>query len=702
MAAMRDGQGQLVFGLDIGTRSIVGTVGYINGIKFHVLAQCIREHDTRAMLDGQIHDIARVGQTITYVKEQLESELNCKLTKVCIAAAGRVLRTITTHAEQKFDEDHEVTAEDVYSLSTLGVEVAYDEFVKSNDTDMKFYCVGYTPMRYYLNGYQIGNLEAHKARSIGIDLIATFLPDDVVDGLYKAVEQAGLEVANMTLEPIAAIQLAIPEKFRMLNMALVDVGAGTSDISITREGTITAYGMIPVAGDSLTEVLVQHCLVDFDTAENIKRRADREESVDYVDIMGLPQTITAQEVKDVLSGHVNEMTEQVASCIRELNGDKAVSAVFVVGGGGIIPGYTESLARQLGIPAERVAIRGQEVMQSVVFENENPRNDSLMVTPIGICLSYYQQSNSFIFVDFNGKHVKLYDNGKLTVADAAVQCELVNEDLFPKRGTALTFKVNGKTRIIRGTPGEAAVIRVNGETADIYSQVHNGDRIQVTTSTAGEAASMELGRLPEMSEKLRVCVNDMGIDLPRTALVNGQLENEFYSIQENDDINVKNYYTVREIAEFMDVPLGGKITVNDIPANTGTRVYENFTLCWNPDAELTYEELEGPEEEEKTTVVEQDSMPGQNPVPEQHPESEQTDDADHMIVIVNNAPTVLFGKDSYVFVDVFSFINFDLKSSQGRTIVTKLNGRDAEYMEPLSEGDKIEIYWKDNKTDERI
>ena len=702
MAAMRDGQGQLVFGLDIGTRSIVGTVGYINGIKFHVLAQCIREHDTRAMLDGQIHDIARVGQTITYVKEQLESELNCKLTKVCIAAAGRVLRTITTHAEQKFDEDHEVTAEDVYSLSTLGVEVAYDEFVKSNDTDMKFYCVGYTPMRYYLNGYQIGNLEAHKARSIGIDLIATFLPDDVVDGLYKAVEQAGLEVANMTLEPIAAIQLAIPEKFRMLNMALVDVGAGTSDISITREGTITAYGMIPVAGDSLTEVLVQHCLVDFDTAENIKRRADREESVDYVDIMGLPQTITAQEVKDVLSGHVNEMTEQVASCIRELNGDKAVSAVFVVGGGGIIPGYTESLARQLGIPAERVAIRGQEVMQSVVFENENPRNDSLMVTPIGICLSYYQQSNSFIFVDFNGKHVKLYDNGKLTVADAAVQCELVNEDLFPKRGTALTFKVNGKTRIIRGTPGEAAVIRVNGETADIYSQVHNGDRIQVTTSTAGEAASMELGRLPEMSEKLRVCVNDMGIDLPRTALVNGKLENEFYSIQENDDITVKNYYTVREIAEFMDVPLGGKITVNDIPANTGTRVYENFTLCWNPDAELTYEELEGPEEEEKTTVVEQDSMPGQNPVPEQHPESEQTDDADHMIVIVNNAPTVLFGKNSYVFVDVFSFINFDLKSSQGRTIVTKLNGRDAEYMEPLSEGDKIEIYWKDNKTDERL
>ncbi len=51
----------------------------------------------------------------------------------------------------------------------------------------------------------------------------------------------------MTLEPIAAINVAIPEAFRMLNIALVDVGAGTSDISITRDGSIIAYGMIPFA-----------------------------------------------------------------------------------------------------------------------------------------------------------------------------------------------------------------------------------------------------------------------------------------------------------------------------------------------------------------------------------------------------------------------------------------------------------------------
>lgn len=692
MAGVREGQGQLVFGLDIGTRSIVGTVGYLGSDRFHVLAQRVKEHETRAMLDGQIHDIGKVGETIRQVKEQLEEDLNRRLTEVCIAAAGRVLRTVTTHVEQSFEQEHEVTEEDVYSLSTMGVERAYEEFQKTNDTDMKFYCVGYTPMRYYMNGYQIGNLEGHKVKNMALDLIATFLPDDVVDGLYKAVELAGLHVANLTLEPIAAIQVAIPEKFRMLNMALVDVGAGTSDISITKDGTITAYGMIPVAGDSLTDILVQHCLVEFDTAERIKREAGVKETVEYEDIMGLPQTIYAEEVAALLEEHVNGMAKQVADCIRELNGEKAVSAVFVVGGGGMIPGYTEALARELGIVKERVAIRGQEVLRAIEFENADSRQDSMMVTPVGICLSYYEQSNNFIFVEFNGKRIKLYDNGKLTVADAAVQSEFSNEDLFPKRGRALTFSVNGKSRIVRGIQGEAALIRVNGENADIHSQVHNGDHIEMVPSTAGDEAVLELGKLAELSEQLHVIVNGTRINLPKTALVNGRLENEFYLIREEDEITVQNSYTVREIADFMDVPLGGGILVNDTPAKPETRIYENFTLSWKSEMDGA-EEL--PETEDTTEAN-----------PETHEEStvgegggtasatENLGENTRMTVIVNGMPVALTGKVDYVFVDVFSFIEFDLSKPAGRNIVTRLNGRNAEYMEPLKEGDVLEIYWE--------
>ncbi len=734
MAGVREKQGQIVFGLDIGTRSIVGTAGYLSNGKFHVLAQYAKEHETRAMLDGQIHDIGKVGATILEVKNHLEEDLNRSLTEVCIAAAGRVLRTVTTYAEMSFESEKEITEEDILSLSTMGVEKAYEEFMSHNEeTDMKFYCVGYTPMRYYMNGYQIGNLEGHKAKKIGIDLIATFLPDDVVDGLYKAVELAGLHVANLTLEPIAAIQVAIPEKFRMLNMALVDVGAGTSDISITKDGTITAYGMIPIAGDSLTDVIVQHCLVEFETAEKIKRSCGEQEVIEYQDIIGLPQTISSKEILELLDSSVDKMTQMVADSIKALNGDKAVSAVFVVGGGGIIPGYTDKLAEKLGIAKERVAIRGKEVMQTIEFEMDKPRKDSMMVTPIGICLSYYEQSNNFIFVEFNGERIKLYDNGKLTVTDAAMQLQFPNEDLFPKRGKALVFEVNGKSRMVRGSLGEASVILVNGDPADLYTQVHGGDRITVTPSTAGEPPTMEIGKLPELSEQLHIYVNGQKIDMPKTANVNGNRENEYYKIQENDVIKISNSYTVKEIAEFLDVPLGGDIRVNDTPAQPDTKVYENFTVSWNPNVELSFAEMFAVQEEdyEEETPVEEAFNVNGVPVETHHAEevpvvasavrqsgvndsailqekavaSEIVSNTESqpvvklprpMSVLVNRMPITMNGKAEYVFVDVFDYIDFDLRASAGRSIVTNLNGRPAIYMEELKDGDVIEIYWKEN------
>ena len=377
--------GQLVFGLDIGTRSIVGTVGYYDGDIFHVVAQKVKEHETRAMLDGQIHDIAQVGQTIKEVKEDLEKQLfDRKLKEVCIAAAGRVLQTTTTSIERELETESVVTSEMIYSLDLAGMEKAYEEFQEKNDTKIKFYCVGYSVVRYYLNGYPIGNLEDHKARTIGAELIATFLPDEVVDGLYRAVQLAGLHVANLTLEPIAAIQVAIPQMYRMLNIALVDVGAGTSDISITRDGSIVAYGMIPSAGDEITEAIAKECLVDFQEAEKIKIGVSKKTVIKYKDIIGIQQTITPTAVAKIAAPVVAGMTKEISNKIKELNGDKPVSAVFVVGGGGKIPGFTDALAKELGIQGARVALRGEEVLKDVDFQIPNVKKDSLLVTPIGI------------------------------------------------------------------------------------------------------------------------------------------------------------------------------------------------------------------------------------------------------------------------------------------------------------------------------
>ena len=690
MAEVNGYAGQLVFGLDIGTRSIVGTVGYKDGDRFVVVAQRVKEHETRAMLDGQIHDINKVGETIRVVKEELEDAIGRKLTEVCIAAAGRVLLTVTTHVEYPYGSDKEIGSEDIYALTSAGVEKAYKEFLESRQSeDMKFYCVGYSVVRFYLNGYPMGNLEGHKARTIGEDLIATFLPEDVVDGLYKAVELAGLSVANMTLEPIAAIQVAIPERFRMLNIALIDVGAGTSDISITNDGCIIAYGMIPVAGDALTEAIAKHCLVDFSTAEKIKREAGDRESVSFEDIMFLPQTMKSSEVLAVTNPIVKDMAKQVSDKIKELNGGKPVSAVIVVGGGGKIPGYTEAVAEELGIARERVALRGEEVMQQIVFE-EDIKKDSLLVTPIGICLNFYEQSNNFIYVSFNDKKIKMYDNNKLTVADAAMQAGFPNDGLFPKRGKALEFTVNGKARMVRGEFGEAAVITVNGNTADINTPVHANDIVEVSRSTAGKKASCTISELPESGDNISVNVNGQKIAMPKFASVNGLLQSGYYEIQENDAVEMLNFYTVKQITEFMDVILDSNmnIYVNNKLADMDTPVYDNFSVIWTlgrMDSVSSQEETQQKEEQNREQEKEQDK----NEEPVQEP-------AVHSIVVlVNKTPVPLEGKTGYIFVDVFDKIDFDLSRPKGKGIVTTLNGRPAQYMEPIHDGDVIEIYWQE-------
>lgn len=748
-----------VFGLDIGTRNVVGTVGYQTDDKeFVVTAQYVKEHETRAMLDGQIHDIGRVAKTIKEVKDELEKQTGQPLEEVCIAAAGRVLKTVTTHVEYEYAQESVVTGEDVHTLNLLGIEKAQEALKEVNDTSYKFYCVGYSTVKFFLNDEVFISLEGHKANKIGEDIIVTFLPEDVVDGLYAAVGQAGLSVANMTLEPIAAINVAIPENYRMLNIALVDVGAGTSDISITRDGSIIAYGMIPHAGDELTEVIVQHFLVDFNMAESIKLQSTTSDKVTYKDIMSIEHTIPAEDVWEVVAPVVENIAQEVSAKIIELNGDKTVSACFVVGGGGKIHGFTQKLADGLDLPQERVALRGEEVLGEVIFEQEDIKKDPLLVTPIGICLNYYDQRNNFIMVRFNGERIKLYDNNRLTIVDAALQAGFPNDELFPKRGTPINFTVNGVARLVRGEAGEGAVVTMNGKPASINTPLEPNSEIVIEPSTAGEAAVYKISQLDEYNHSvITFVINGRRVSCPRFVQVNGRLEPEDYSIKENDVIETRNYYTVRQIAQFMDLVIDTDqmIYVNNEEADLDTLVYENFSVEWKTDEygvaridNNTYNDTQESDtdadtndasalaepdanstESDNTVTRTSEQMMNQvldelhddfakeaeaSAVPENKlPENElQKNDIQEEIlkeeiqdedsskntitVIVNGEPVELSGKDTYIFVDIFTHISFDLQAGKGRAIATVINGRDAQFSEELHEGDQIELYWKEN------
>lgn len=703
LISMKD---DLVFGLDIGTRNIVGVVGFMDREIFHVVAMAQKEHETRAMLDGQIHDIYKVGDTIRKVKNELEKQLDSTLSDVCIAAAGRVLRTINASAEYVFEEETRVNQEHIYSLNLLAVEKAHTQINSEND-DVEFYCVGNTPVRYKLNGYEISNLEGHKANHIAVELIATFLPEEVVDGLYEAVEYAGLQVASLTLEPIAAMNIAIPERYRLLNIGLVDVGAGTSDICLTKDGSIIAYGMIPFAGDEITEVIAKNYLVDFNTAEKIKLSAsDKKNSfVTFKDIMGLTQTVPAEEVRSVADEVTENMAKNTAEKIIELNGGKPVNAVFVVGGGGKIMGYTELVAKYLGIPQERVAVRGEEVLTTVDFMVEEFKKDSLYVTPVGICTNYYTQKNNFVFVNVNHERIKMYDNNHLTVVDAVMQIGFPNEKLFPRRGKELTFTINGKTRLVRGSAGEGAQVNLNGRPANLNAAIEQNDVIEVIESTVGEPAHMTIGQLQEFQSAVVFIVNDKKVICPRFAYVNGELKSEFYDIQQDDTIQMENFYTVEQLFAFLDYDITGfDVYVNNELADRETKVYENFSVRTHAISDVTVEELRTEAQQAAVKVSEEEAAEASEEVKVPEDEAAEAKASEkvqaavsaqntEVLVVINKQPVKLTGKPNYILVDLFDFYEFDLSKPKGN-IVLKLNGKAGEYTAPLKDGDIIDLYWE--------
>lgn len=269
-----------IFALDIGTRTVIGVVGErLEGDAFRVLDHEQMEHPGRAMMDGQVEDIAQVGRLIKEVKERLEGRLGIRLSRVSIAAAGRMLRTVQVRATRQLPGPHSLADRDmVIGLEGEAIELAQEQAkaqAQDGGREGNYYCVGYSIVEYCMDGQPVSQLVGHTCSEISVELIAAFLPYSVVEGLYAAVDMNELEVMSLTLEPIAAINVLIPRELRLLNLALVDIGAGTSDIAVCRDGRINAYDMATIAGDELTEAIIRAYLVDFPTAETMKRGLSR-------------------------------------------------------------------------------------------------------------------------------------------------------------------------------------------------------------------------------------------------------------------------------------------------------------------------------------------------------------------------------------------------------------------------------------------
>jgi len=503
----------------------------------------------------------------------------------------------------------------------------------------------------------VSNLQGHKGRLIGAEVVATFLPASVVNSLYAVLQRAGLEPVNLTLEPIAAIDVAIPPSFRLLNLAMVDIGAGTSDIAITREGSIVAYGMVPIAGDEITEPIMEKLLVEFSEAEKIKRALAQEGEITYTDILGLTNTVAPAEVMPAIDHVLDKLVDTVSAEILELNGGKPPKSVFCVGGGSRIPNLTERLATRLQIDHQRVVVRDRSFLRHVTGLENDPLAGPEGVTVLGIAtVALARMGYEFMTVKINGNAYKLFNTKNINVSQALGLIRFDPRNLIGKNGRDLKFILNGQEHTVFGDLAEHARILVNDQDANLQSPVRDGDEIIVIKATRGRDASAKVADFLPVNDAITIRLNGRQTTWPPQATLNGGQPEPDTLLKPGDKLDVLVKPTVEAVAASQGIGCNEKqILVNGRPSLASTIVANGDVI----------------------------EIAAFNQLPNE------------MRITLNGEELLLPRKEETIFVDVFNYMQIDTTQTRG-VLVMKLNGAPARYTQKISEGDRIDLYWEEN------
>lgn len=705
-----------LFALDIGTRSVVGIILEETNDSFHVADLVIEEHKERAMLDGQIHNVLSVAEAIRQVKETLE-KTHGPLHKVSVAAAGRALKTEQALVEMDVTNRPLFSEEDISRLELAAVQQAQQQLLTS-DTDNNnshYYCVGYSVLYYRLDGEEIGSLVDQQGSTASVEVISTFLPRVVVESLLAALKRANLEMEGLTLEPIAAINVLIPPSMRRLNVALVDIGAGTSDIAITDKGTVVAYGMVPTAGDEITEAMSDHYLLDFPLAEDAKRLINHSDEIRIQDILGFDQFFPKEEVIEAIRPAVKNLAQSIAKEILRLNNHQPTKAVMLVGGGSLTPEITKHLSLELGLPENRVAVRGIDAIQSLT-KADHVSSSPELVTPIGIAIAARKTPIRYMSVQVNEKIVRLFELKEMTVGDALLAANIRARSLYGKPGLALAVKVNGIDIMIPGEHGHPATLSVNNEEASTKSIIRNDDVIHLVEGRDGTNAKVTVRDLIDEASIKTVTINSTMYIVEPTIQVNEARATLDTPLKERDILSFQMIETAEAILKATGqahiiqslkpyfVSIDGKsnffpefssiLLLNEAPIKLQYPVNEGDTLSVRTQLSPTVQNIS---DQLKVRLIDSLTVTFQGKQIELVKTCVNVSMNGTLIdanEIINAGSKLLFQSidtSQWIYQDVFRFSSWKLPENISGQFLILRNGQSAGFDEPIFGGDQLEI-----------
>ena len=253
---------QMIVGLDIGTSKVVAVVGEVSpdgGIE----VVGIGSHPSRGMKKGVVVNIESTVNAIQRAVEEAELMAGCQIHSVYVGIAGSHIRSVNSHGIVAI-RDQEVFQQDVERVIDAAQAVAIP-------ADQKILHV--LPQEYVIDN-QSGIREPLGMSGVRLEAKVHLVTCAVnaAQNIEKCVERCGLSVDGVILEQLASSYSVITEDERDLGVCLVDIGGGTSDIAIFTDGSIRHTGVIPIAGDQVTNDIAMALRTPTQHAEEIKIR----------------------------------------------------------------------------------------------------------------------------------------------------------------------------------------------------------------------------------------------------------------------------------------------------------------------------------------------------------------------------------------------------------------------------------------------
>ncbi|MDO6519174.1 cell division protein FtsA [Zobellia uliginosa] len=358
--------GNYSVGLDIGTTKIVAIIGKKNEYgKIEVLG--IGKSKSLGVHRGVVNNITQTIQSIQQAVEEAEANSGLKIGSVVVGIAGQHIRSlhhsdyITRPDSEEVinDDDLDKLCNQVYKLVMLpGEEIIHvlpQEYKVDGQAEIK------EPI-----GMYGGRLEANFHVVVG--------QVSSIKNVGRCIKSAGLDLGNITLEPLASSDAVLSKEEKEAGVALIDIGGGTTDLAIFKDGIIRHTAVIPFGGGVITEDIKEGCSIIEKQAELLKIRfgsawPGENKDNEIVSIPGLrgrePKEITLKNLSKIIHARVVEIVEQVYTEIKNYGHEeqkkKLIAGIVLTGGGSQLKHlkqlveYITGMDTRIGYPNEHLA-----------------------------------------------------------------------------------------------------------------------------------------------------------------------------------------------------------------------------------------------------------------------------------------------------------------------------------------------------------